>query len=356
MTTFIDEDTFLKMKSGLTRNPEALLLAIKAAIGKAYISDEQTQVLLLDGFPVREAVKIQLESYDGTNKFLLSLGHKVRKYTLTPRQVRAAVNALRDDYNERWKPIEAAAPPERPLIKCYKCDAMLPTWDTLKAHKLAEHPRTPDVIKCRGCDFEAPDWASMREHRKTHYEPLFEHTTPSGLNLEDVPDGRYATPLVKGGKLYKTAFMSISTVKRDTTRTRKYRFGWKTYGTEEVKAGTREVRFWHGDAKELIGEQRPGESYRGDFEQVILRIIFDPSGCQKLFGLTLGKCGSCGRSLTDPVSRKHGVGPECIRKPFWASRTTFAEADVSEDELASRLGVVLTPDMEALLGRSGSTA
>lgn len=37
---------------------------------------------------------------------------------------------------------------------------------------------------------------------------------------------------------------------------------------------------------------------------------------QKRFGQEIGKCGRCGRPLTDDASRALGIGPVCLEKPF----------------------------------------
>jgi hypothetical protein len=43
----------------------------------------------------------------------------------------------------------------------------------------------------------------------------------------------------------------------------------------------------------------------------IERMVEDPSRYQAEFGRLTGKCGCCGRRLTDPDSKMRGIGPEC---------------------------------------------
>ena len=42
-------------------------------------------------------------------------------------------------------------------------------------------------------------------------------------------------------------------------------------------------------------------------------ILYDPEGAQADFGKLTGRCGCCGRTLTDPNSKMRGIGPECIK-------------------------------------------
>lgn len=50
-------------------------------------------------------------------------------------------------------------------------------------------------------------------------------------------------------------------------------------------------------------------------EEAVLRaVIADALGCLERYGLELGACGLCGRTLTDEESRARGIGPVCIDK------------------------------------------
>jgi len=41
-----------------------------------------------------------------------------------------------------------------------------------------------------------------------------------------------------------------------------------------------------------------------------------PTSAKQLFGQEMGRCGECGRSLTDETSRARGIGPDCAAKYF----------------------------------------
>ena len=49
-------------------------------------------------------------------------------------------------------------------------------------------------------------------------------------------------------------------------------------------------------------------------ERVIAEIEIDPEAASRLYGREIGKCGRCGRTLTDEVSRAQGIGPVCASK------------------------------------------
>ena len=40
-------------------------------------------------------------------------------------------------------------------------------------------------------------------------------------------------------------------------------------------------------------------------------LAFGPKAAQEAYGQQIGKCGRCGRTLTDSVSRGYGIGPDC---------------------------------------------
>lgn len=47
-----------------------------------------------------------------------------------------------------------------------------------------------------------------------------------------------------------------------------------------------------------------------------------PSLAMETYGKLIGKCGCCGRQLTDPDSRAQGIGPECIKNYKSRSKMT----------------------------------
>ena len=51
--------------------------------------------------------------------------------------------------------------------------------------------------------------------------------------------------------------------------------------------------------------------------EVLERISRDPAAASMLYGERIGKCGVCGKTLTDPESRAQGIGPVCRQKQGW---------------------------------------
>lgn len=49
-------------------------------------------------------------------------------------------------------------------------------------------------------------------------------------------------------------------------------------------------------------------------ERILNAILKDPETAMLLYGQELGKCGHCGRTLTDEDSRARGIGPICAGK------------------------------------------
>jgi hypothetical protein len=57
---------------------------------------------------------------------------------------------------------------------------------------------------------------------------------------------------------------------------------------------------------------------RGTAARAVLEAIaVDPKAAMLRYGLELGHCGKCGRTLTDEDSRAAGIGPVCASKLGW---------------------------------------
>lgn len=137
--------------------------------------------------------------------------------------------------------------------------------------------------------------------------------TGVNVDLREWPDGRYAfvTPGLEPTKANAT-FIIKRTVKRGYTRSGRFIWGATTRRAEFIKPGRIELRKQVGDTKELIGEQMPDESsFRGEHGAVIEEIDKAPYAAMELYGKLIGACAYCGRSLTDPLSRLRGIGPDC---------------------------------------------
>jgi hypothetical protein len=78
-----------------------------------------------------------------------------------------------------------------------------------------------------------------------------------------------------------------------------------------VKAGRKPGMYF-------VDEQASDEFYpvrqgarRGGILGTIMR---DPQAAMQRYGQEIGRCSRCGRTLTDPVSRDYGIGPDCRNK------------------------------------------
>jgi hypothetical protein len=123
------------------------------------------------------------------------------------------------------------------------------------------------------------------------------------LDLSTLPSGRYAIAHGENSDgLGKVAFYIIDNVK------------------EGKWAGWVFVNILAGDNKLRCGSQRPGQKYQGKHEDLIREIQKDPLAATVLFGRLIGRCGICGRTLTDPESIEAGIGPICAQTVFGMSK------------------------------------
>lgn len=78
-----------------------------------------------------------------------------------------------------------------------------------------------------------------------------------------------------------------------------------------VKAGRKEGFYF-------VDEQASDDLYpvrQGARKGTILGTIMkDPEAAMRRYGQEIGRCSRCGRTLTDPVSREFGIGPDCRSK------------------------------------------
>lgn len=75
---------------------------------------------------------------------------------------------------------------------------------------------------------------------------------------------------------------------------------------------------WHGRTfvNQEIGGRDDDIPIRNPVErtEVLRRIALDPAGCLLRYGQLIGKCGHCGRKLTNDESRSLGIGPVCRKQ------------------------------------------
>jgi len=74
--------------------------------------------------------------------------------------------------------------------------------------------------------------------------------------------------------------------------------------------------------------------YFGEEEDLIKLISENPTEAMLRYGKEKGRCAYCGRSLTDPLSRHRGIGPDC-----WEDKHVhFLNERVKRQILASTSG------------------
>lgn len=87
---------------------------------------------------------------------------------------------------------------------------------------------------------------------------------------------------------------------------------------------------WIG--RTFVSEQASDEKYpvRGDRRYEVLgAIAADPAAAMRRYAAELGRCGFCGRTLTDEVSRAAGIGPDCADR-HGVDRSVWAAAAMAE--------------------------
>lgn len=239
-------------------------------------------------------------TYNKPDDFMTSLKSKILLHNrLTPAQARAALNILRREVRGESKP---QAERDKP-VQCFTCKAEFPSMGKLYEHKERDHGKGKPKAQPIGADGE-------------EFEPQRVVAKPSSalkLDISSVPNGRYAAPDLTGRHDY--VFLMVRRVPKRIFRDRNYTYGKIITGREFVEAGTIEVKEWSSDSKRLCGEQKPGTGiYEGEFEIQLNAIKSAPEVWSRLFGQQIGRCGICGKTLTDEISRSDGFGPECIKK------------------------------------------
>lgn len=173
------------------------------------------------------------------------------------------------------------------------------TWGfilDLRAHRAwgTKHFRLSDrqvevVLKSKARDAEH---AKERTERKS-----------SGLDLNVLPEGttRYAVENAEG----ETTFIRVDRVTEDKWA------GW-VFVKQVIGGGAPGM-----ENEQRLGSQRPGDGYKGSFERLLRKVLDDPLSAARRYGLELGTCSDCGRTLTNAESREYGIGPVCRGK--WAA-------------------------------------
>jgi len=256
--------------------------------------------------------------YAGDNRFVVNvLKKRLNQWgTLTQGQARAALNVMRQELCGINRPNKVENKRE---LECFTCHEKFPTWDELNAHKSSQHgsKKAPETFTDKG------DAAPVLEV----------NTSVKGLDLSNLPDGRYAAPDPSGKN--DNIFLVVKRVRKTVHRDRRYNYGKIVTGNEIVVAGTIEVRIWSSDTKEWVGAQKPGDVYRGKFEDQLELIMMMPEPFAILFGRLLGYCGRCGKQLTDQVSRQIGLGLDCEKqRAYFTSKPKYTYIGTDRPEPA----------------------
>lgn len=76
---------------------------------------------------------------------------------------------------------------------------------------------------------------------------------------------------------------------------------------------------WAG--RTFVNVQASDEFYpvrnTGERSKILAEIAKDPQAAMLRYGVELGSCGHCGRTLTNEESRARGIGPICAGKMGW---------------------------------------
>ncbi len=288
----------------LKKNALADAEELAKIIGRQFVNSDVPEYAS-KGVDLRLAAAYYVETYTGKSSFFLKMKRKVEVgEPLTDGMVRAIMQSIQERVTgKKVQPATAASaprtitPPEDRRYSCYTCRKEIVGLDVLRAHK-RDH-KEGRIDNAGNPLVEAP--------------VIEDRTSTMDLDLSMLPDGRYAVPELTGKN--DLTFLMVKRVKRAYNRDRLYVYGRRIRGRERVEAGTIEVKEWSSDSKRLCGEQKWGEVYKGEFEAGLDLILKAPEAWAKLFGMHVGRCYICGKTLTDEESRAAGIGPECVKKP-----------------------------------------
>lgn len=179
--------------------------------------------------------------------WLASLDNKLTRDDMTPRKVEAAQFYL-DNYDGDFEFLVNVKNTNQPSLGAYA-----------------------GVLNC---------WRAEVNRNKRNAEP------GSGINLDEVPAGRYMT---EDGARYVIDHPDKG----------------KWTGWVFVKSGS------DYETRTRYGSQRPGNTYKGAEQANIAEIAADPHAAAVRYGKATGTCGRCGATLEDPESVERGIGPVC---------------------------------------------
>jgi hypothetical protein len=120
---------------------------------------------------------------------------------------------------------------------------------------------------------------------------------PGGVDLSVLPTGTHYFAVTNDGGT--TSFFRVDHVAEENNSWNGWLFVKHIVGGSMSLDGER------------VGKQRPKEKYDGKWAHLLERIVEDPKTAMVRFGQEIGRCGVCGKVLTDETSRAFGIGPIC---------------------------------------------
>lgn len=165
---------------------------------------------------------------------------------------------------------------------------MLQLQAELEAGNLRFTDRVIEVVL--NCKTREARWAKQREAEVA--API----------VKQLPEGRrfYAVDNESG----KVTFLRITRTKPTERFPRAMTFVDQVVGGGYIEAGT---------SVEPRARITPDGRYVGTFQALYEKVVSDPEAAMARFGHEIGRCGYCGRTLTDAESRARGIGPVCAR-------------------------------------------
>jgi hypothetical protein len=167
-------------------------------------------------------------------------------------------------------------------------------WETMAAVAQKIDPNWQQGAKTPAPAPVAPVPAAPIQAPKTNRQ--------SDVDLSHLQSGRYASYAPDG----RTWFFLV------TKRTKPG--GWPDF----LKTGDLEVKRYESDNLRLIGFQRAGEpnytpvrSYESHVDHLRL-VAARPEASAKIYAAESERCYVCGKKLTDPDSKRRGIGPDCF--------------------------------------------
>ena len=250
------------------------------------------------------------------HQFIRNLhAHCEKGNDLSQKQARAALNILRE-HVRNLKPTrkyheEPEFDPEfGGNFLCYRCmqegiEERFEHMHDLLAHKKEKHGYEPQL--------GSKDGAILNPIS------VLEYKIETTVDLSELRDGWYAFPHDSAPPNNDGMFFfRVRRTREDKeVRNRRFQYGKRIVGQEIVPEGTIEVRFLSGDTKELVGDQKPGSLYKGQYAQFLEEIASDDRSQRahaSLYAVVSKKCSICNKALTDKISRNDRMGPECVKR------------------------------------------